>query len=365
MWYYSRGERCGRNIWGSITQGTLTIRNRDEVKQITVVGYDVQRVRLYKGKQLQSDIWYGRREIVRHGKKLVTIPYRAGTNRAQARAWYRAKTLTQRNVPLYPGCRFMGTRHTVWYGNSLQREWFTYPNGKEAYRVSRSKLADFTVVSPDGKTLAWQSHYGLNLVADYRTLREEQSAIGPYMVHLRKGEVNNTPANGATFQFRTHDTNGRIRSYGQYETSQRTGKWGSGDGTLTWYLRGVPVSQHIYEAKPEELAASEVLAIQNAQLRASLLSRIGLQRVITECQGTTLDHTDAGEALVSIPMPQLQETDDLDPTLNILKVVCPSTHTEYYLRVPPTMTKCREARLWTLGVNRTEDASNIELVAET
>src|SRR3990167_395327 len=187
MWYMSRGARCGRNLWGNIANGTITIRNSTEVKRVTVIGDDIQRIRLYKGRQLQSDIWYGKREIVRQHGKLVTIPYRAGTNRAQARAWYRAKTLTQRNVPLYPGCRFKGTRHTVWYGNSLQREWFTYPNGKEAYRVSRSKLADFTVVSPDGKTLAWQSHYGLNLVADYRTLREEQSAIGPYMVHLRKG----------------------------------------------------------------------------------------------------------------------------------------------------------------------------------
>jgi hypothetical protein len=111
---------------------------------------------------------------------------------------------------------------------------------------------------------------------------------------------------------------------------------------LRWH--GVPVDARIAFI-PETIGADEVLAEPNAERRRVLLERVGLERFLSEIDAEILDEDqDAGglRRLVRVPLPN-------DEDLVAVLVHCPSTGGRYLLRVPPTMSTCRQAIAWTAG----------------
>lgn len=111
---------------------------------------------------------------------------------------------------------------------------------------------------------------------------------------------------------------------------------------LRW--KGVPIDERI-AFRPETISGQEVLQARNVELRRVLLERMGHERFITEVGGLVLDkdHDTGGERkLVRVPF-------EGDEPLVVLWVICPSTGRNYVLRVPPHISRCRQAAAWIAG----------------
>jgi hypothetical protein len=104
--------------------------------------------------------------------------------------------------------------------------------------------------------------------------------------------------------------------------------------------RGVPVDERV-AFHPETLRVEEILAERNAEVR----------RVMAETRAEVLDKDrDAGgeRKLLRVPL-------ENDEDIVCVSVFCPSTQRQFFLRVPPTMTTCRNAIAWTAGFDDPDD----------
>jgi hypothetical protein len=151
--------------------------------------------------------------------------------------------------------------------------------------------------------------------------------------------------------FTWFDKKGRVRWQGQYKSNQKSGVWIENYKEYV-YIRGISVPKALSDAKPEEIDVYRVVSEKNAQLRAVLIEKIGMNRVINELKGEILDEDKINDfSLINI---RLAQEDDQkfagDKTINLLKVKCPSTQAFYTLRVPPGIKDVNTARQWTFGV---------------
>ncbi len=111
---------------------------------------------------------------------------------------------------------------------------------------------------------------------------------------------------------------------------------------LRW--RGVRIDERI-AFRPETISPAEVLGETNAERRRVLLDRVGYERFLEVVQPEILDaDTDPGgpRSLIRVAL-------DNDEPLVALVVRCPSTARRYVLRVPPAVTRCRQAAAWIAG----------------
>jgi hypothetical protein len=169
--------------------------------------------------------------------------------------------------------------------------------------------------------------------------------------------------NGGSYDVVVYDEKGGIKTQGKCENRQKVGIWAENYETK-YYLVGVAVSEKMFNAKPEELNCKEILNLNNAQLRTSLMTKVGTERFLKECEAKLIDNEGDME-LFTLPLVEAKgerswQTGDKE--LHLLKVKCPSTGTYYVLKVPPDAMKCEEARRWTLGI-RPED--KVEFALET
>ena len=151
--------------------------------------------------------------------------------------------------------------------------------------------------------------------------------------------------------FTWYDTKGQVRWQGQYASNQKSGIWIENYKEFV-YIRGISIPKALADAKPEEIDVFRVVSEQNAQLRAVLIEKIGMNRIINELQGEIIDEDKINDfSLINI---RLAQEDDQkftgDKTINLLKVKCPSTQAFYTLRVPPGIKDVHTARQWTFGV---------------
>ena len=108
--------------------------------------------------------------------------------------------------------------------------------------------------------------------------------------------------------------------------------------------RGVPVDERI-AFRPETLDVAEILAETNAERRRVMMERFGLDRFVARANAMVLDEdrdTGGPRRLLRIALAG-------DEPLVCVSVICPSTRRQFMLRVPPTMTSCRQAVAWTAG----------------
>jgi hypothetical protein len=111
---------------------------------------------------------------------------------------------------------------------------------------------------------------------------------------------------------------------------------------LHW--RGVPVDERI-AFHPETLVAAEIIAEPNAELRRVMIERMGYLRFAEDAGAKVIDSDeDAGgqRQLLRIEL-------NNDEPLVGLSCFCPSTHRQYFLRVPPTTKTCHQAAAWMAG----------------
>jgi hypothetical protein len=127
-------------------------------------------------------------------------------------------------------------------------------------------------------------------------------------------------------------------------------------------MSGVKVSRCLYEENPEKWNPHELLRVPNAQLRCSLLSKFGYDKLLTKVESKILDSSYDGGQLLEITADKTP-----DKAMHLIKVICPSTGQAYVLRVPPDMKKFEQARQWTFGLRQESimKGSLLDLVKET
>jgi hypothetical protein len=117
---------------------------------------------------------------------------------------------------------------------------------------------------------------------------------------------------------------------------------------LRW--QGVAVEKRIV-FQPETITREEILQEANAERRRVLLDRYGTSRFLQEVKAETLDQDrDSGG-----PRQLLRVAMKDDEPLVALSCFCPSTGRQYFLRVPPDTTSCRQAAAWIAGYDNPDD----------
>jgi hypothetical protein len=110
------------------------------------------------------------------------------------------------------------------------------------------------------------------------------------------------------------------------------------------------------------------LKIPNAQLRCSLLTKMGYDKLIEKVKPRVIETSaDGGELLEIDTHTSENNFHGLDKIMRMVKVVCPSTGQRYVLRVPPAIQSFEQARQWTFGLRQESinEGVHLELVKET
>jgi hypothetical protein len=241
-----------------------------------------------------------------------------------------------------------------------------WSNGQLMYRYKKNqKNGEF--FRPDGSL--WGRYEGkLNWEYRYRDCIAFPHWRQTKLIELyRDGpELNSHPSSSFTW----FDNKGKVWWQGQFENGQKTGVWIQNYIECV-FIRGVSVPKSFADAKPEDIDVYKVVREKNAQLRAVLIEKIGINRVINELQGEIIDEDkDNDFSLINIRLAAIEDrTFRGDKTINLLKVKCPSTGAFYTLRVPPGIKSVYTARQWTFGVEIDNDSNlreeTLEFVKET
>ena len=236
-----------------------------------------------------------------------------------------------------------------------------WPSGQLMYRYSRS-TKEGKFFRPDGSI--WGSYTGkLNskYLGSNCIIKQGWRATRIKEIYENGPEFHGREENTFTW----FDKKGKARWQGQYKDGQRTGVW-LVDYLECVFIRGVAVPKTFADAKPEEIDVYKVVSEKNAQRRAVLIDKIGINRVINELQGEIVDNDKVNDyALVNIRIaPDSDRSFRRDKIINLLKVKCPSTGAFYTLRVPPGIKDVNAARQWTFGVDLDAESKLGEEVLE-
>lgn len=127
-------------------------------------------------------------------------------------------------------------------------------------------------------------------------------------------------------------------------------RWRDGSALYAWHGTRVPawVIEH-----PGRITADHITREANAEVRRVMLERMGADRYIAAIGAQPVDQSDYGR-LYRVEIP-----DDEPVVMVRLENSTPEpdgTSKEYWLRVPPTITRAREAVAWTFGMDESEYA---------
>lgn len=239
------------------------------------------------------------------------------------------------------------------------REEFAYDNGQKAY-VWTPYRKRFKVFQPNGNL--W-----IEMTAKVRRpYRRTDGLLDKVKATLSniagdEGVWSNQP----NYEIRLYDGRARVYGYGKIENHQRVGVWRQGR-RKHYFMIGVPVNKELYYSGPDELDPGEVLKIENMQLRAAMMKKIGPHRLLKKLPFVACDTVGENQLLKAdmnkiFPlddesMEQMRERSQLDDQIAIAVLKCPSTGQLYYLRVPPGLEKVEHARQWLCGI----DIENVE-----
>jgi hypothetical protein len=117
------------------------------------------------------------------------------------------------------------------------------------------------------------------------------------------------------------------------------------DGFSVFAVHGVRVPENII-LQPESITVQQIETERNAEMRRVMIERYGQARYLLD-SGAVEIHSDDFGTLYRKEMPN-------DEALVMVKVVNSTpepdgSFKDYFLRVPPTMTRAHEAVAWTFG----------------
>lgn len=342
----------GRGFWMSFDNDTVEIRSRSERLRVTVKdGIVVEQTRI-DNKQ-RSTLRYGEyHKLVKNGRTVDQEYYCRGTLRAIRRGGLYRR---QKDVSL---CGSKGTieRYSTASG-AHSKEIFTYNNGVQAYTATRWRKK-LIVKRPDGKLwmiIQGKVHLpGYSSVAEIIESRDDDDNLASIMRN-NDWSVTVYGKDGAT-----------IITQGQVRNRQKQDKWLE-NRRVKYYLSGIAVSREIYEDSPDKWDANEILRLPNAQLRCSLLNRMGYDKLAEKVKCKVIENSDDGGQLLEVDTHTSGSQWALDRMMRMVKVICPSTGQVYVLRVPPEIKSYEKARQWTFGLRREnlDQGACLQLIKET
>jgi hypothetical protein len=352
MYIASRYGGYGRGIWTNIDNGTVMVRDRHKRLDIKVRGG----IAVAETTQTRSQctvLRYGQDLTIKRDNKIVHQEfYDPKTLRGMKKGglWKR-----QRDFPL---CGTKGTLECFSTScGSCGKEIFTYENGTVGYVAARWRKK-LVICRPSGKL--WMVIKGKTHVCRYPIAGQLEKKDGDFDIWRFM--------DGKDWDLRIYDVDGKtIVTEGHFKNQQKEGKWLE-NSKVKYYIAGVKVSRSLYEEDPAKWNPHEVLRIPNAQLRCSLLSRIGYDTLLERVQSKVIDTAYDGGQLIEIAAKAGKNAQfGLDDMMRLIKVICPSTGQTYILRVPPDIDNFEQARQWTFGLRQASlmDGAQLDLVKET
>ena len=252
-----------------------------------------------------------------------------------------------------------GTLYQITKQARFMQEEFTYDNGQKAY-VWTPYRKRFQVFRPNGKL---RMEVTAKVRRPYRRTEDLLHKVQATLSNIagEEGVWSSEP----NYEIRLCDGRSRVYGYGKIEKHQRAGVWRQGR-SKRYFMMGVPVNKEIYYSGPDELDPGEVLRIENMQLRAAMMKKIGPERLFKKLPFVACDTVGENQLLKADvkdifkldgeSMEQMRERNRLDDQIAIAVLKCPSTGQLYYLRVPPRLKKVEHARQWLCGI----DIENVE-----
>lgn len=318
---YRRMDECVEN-------GSITIRHSNNyMYKAKVRDNEIVEQRVWRKGKLTYAVKYGEYEKeLKDGRVSHIHRYRQGTSKGY-------HGLTMRSDVELEGNK--GRCYSFYSRGRLIWQKFIYPNKRVAYYV-RMNDKEIRGVHPNGVPM---------FVIKVSHLYFKGKCGTPFL-YLREYGRNerNFATDGLFCDYTFYDRTGRIKDHTVFENKQQVGETIRNYRTY-FFITGLEVPKKLYQAKPEQIKPSSVLNIPNAQVRAMLLKKIGYERVIRECKGNII-HQDGNYSLIDFPVKYDKTEFEADRTLRILKVVCPSTKGDYFLKIPPTkdFATCQSAR---------------------
>ena len=265
---------------------------------------------------------------------------------------------------------YKGTCHSFYRRGRIMWQKFWYSNGRLAYHWNCRKESRYHlfIKDPSGNPL-----FEFNGLEGPATIKFKDGGSFQSKEVIVRDELDTRKIPLGSIIFHTQQG---ISKHGHYEikrwrkdrlhfagitkNNQRVGKWYE-EGKIFYYERGVKIPRKLYETPIEKIDPRWVLGLDNAQLRGAFITKIGVKRIVEAVKGKVI-HQDKDMELLSIPMRGAKDIAqefrfdiengrmNVDRELRVLKVVCPTTRTNYFLPVPPEAKECEEARQWTFGV---------------
>ena len=346
----------GKNSWISVDEGKMVLENKGKTTTSIIKNSVVVEVRT-KSEKGKSQCVYGKfRKNWEDGK--LTSHYRFN---AQNSRHGKGVTRHGKGFKWTELLGYKGKLKQVYYNGSLMKEKFVYTTGIVAYEAKRRDSSKVFVMKYPTGLIACRVMSETSLVMQFawkhraieHNFAEELSTMWRY------------PIKSENYSIEWWDAQGLPVFSGRCENAQKVGKWNE-QGKDTYYLKGVSVSEHIFNTPTEDLKVMEILGIENAQLRSALLSKFPSQGLFDKikAEGVAVKELidDVGQMrLFTIPIPGIADAGsgtNRDRVMKFLEVTCPTTHSKYMLRVPPESSTCEEARQWTFHKNFKRDFNN-------
>lgn len=348
----SRHAGYRRGFWEHVDNGMIQITTRRNKIRLKICNGIIVRQTCHEKEQTQT-LEYGQSYVIRRNKRAVQEEfYEPDSIHAIRRG-----SLWKRQTDL----QFCGMKGILeCYSTSsgaYGKEVFTYDNGVQAYLATRWRKK-LEVRRPDKRLwMIFEGKISLSRYPIVMQLKTEPDKYNPWrLVHSSSWAITVFDKDGKT-----------ILTQGRHENRQKQGKWIE-QGQQEYYLSGIKVSRELLEDDPSQWNAYEILKIPNAQLRCSLMTRMGYDKLLEKIKYKTVDSVNDQEQLIEVQSKVNERSDGWpDAVIRLLRVRCPSTGQLYVLRVPPAIGTFEQARQWTFGLREQsiQAGTQFQLVRET
>ena len=336
---------------------------------LTVVKYG-EYEKVYKGS------WKSAENLIRH-----TV-YRAGSNRAIKQVTGIEPAYTKMATAELFGESNV-TIHTKRSGSGgFQKQIAKYDNNKVAYKYSYQQKSPINVYYKSGKLLATITGQidsaflgnGKSVLLNKQYYSTSGNSKGLVKADDNTTKLFNmrTPRNGGEYECVVYDESGKIKHKFKKVNQQLTGECIASYKEMC-FIQGVAVTKELFNAEPKDMDAKEVLAIENLQVRSSLMKKMGIENMLKQLDAVLIDEDkEQGYSLHEIDRESLMTAAERngsnwnrgDAKIRYLKVKCPTSGAYYTLRVPPDTPTCEQARQWTFNVEngtRGDSAKNMDI----
>jgi len=134
-------------------------------------------------------------------------------------------------------------------------------------------------------------------------------------------------------------------------------KYSNGWSVYAWL--GVAVPEHVI-LHPESLTATKIMQERNVEVRRVMVERMGLERFLADSGAIEIHRDDFG-ILYRHEIQHRLRVEQVDIVMVTNKTAeVDGTYKKYIIRVPPEMTRAKEAIAWTFGMTEEEYCPDVE-----